>query len=52
MNLTDVVVIVIALFIGYKFVSAMMGEPKQPKAPPGQPPAPRIGSDTRRDDPP
>jgi hypothetical protein len=46
MNLTDVVVIVIALFIGYKFMSAMLGEPKPPKAPPkpAEPPL-RIEAD-------
>lgn len=38
MSFTDIAVIVVALIIGFKFVSAMIGEPKESAAP--TPPAP------------
>lgn len=38
MTLTDIVVIVVALFIGYKFTSAMIGRPKDASSP-STPPA-------------
>jgi DnaJ-domain-containing protein 1 len=40
MSLTDIVVIVVALLIGYKFVSAMMADSKETPASPPMPPIP------------
>jgi DnaJ-domain-containing protein 1 len=38
MSITDIVVIVVALLIGYKFVSAMMADSKETPAAPAMPP--------------